>query len=404
MATRPLEGIRIADFGWIFAVPHATAWLGALGADVIRVETSVAHDIIRFLTGTDGVPGPNRSGVFHSINTSRRSVAVNLAMREGQEIARRLVAKSDIVTENFTVGNMAKYGLSYEELAKIKPDLIMLSGTPLGQTGPHARTVGWGPTTQAYAGLCDITGYPGADSFPCGIGGTWPDFAIGTGMVFFLLAALNHRDRTGEGQHLDLAMAEMVATMMPEAMMEVTLTGRDPLRMGNRDDSMAPHGVYPAAGEDRWIAIAIASDAEFGALVEALGAVGLADDPRYATVVDRLRNVEMLDAEVAALTRNFAPDELVQKLRARGLAAGPVYSVPELMNDQAFLDSGMLKTLKHFEVGERVVPGIPAGFSGIELNYYGSPAIGEHTDEILTGLLGYSADEVAKLREQKVLV
>lgn len=404
MATRPLEGIRIADFGWIFAVPHATAWLGALGADVIRVETSAAYDIIRFLTGTDGIPGPNRSGVFNSINTSRRSIAVNLAMREGQEVARRLVAKSDIVTENFTVGNMAKYGLSFDALVKIKPDLIMLSGTPLGQTGPFARTVGWGPTTQAYAGLCEITGYTGADSFPCGIGGTWPDFAIGTAMVFFLLAALHHRDRTGEGQHLDLSMAEMVATMMPEAMMEVLLGGREPARMGNRDPSMAPHGVYPVAGEDQWIAIAIASDSEFAALSEALGAPALATDPQYATLAARLRNVEMLDAEVAARTRNFARDELVSKLRERGLAAGPVYAVPELMNDQAFLESGMLTTLKHLEVGERVIPGLPVTFSAIELDYFGSPAIGEHTDEVLTGLLGYSADEVATLREQKVLV
>ncbi len=404
MATRPLEGIRIADFGWIFAVPHATAWLGALGAEVIRVETSVAYDIIRFLTGTDAIPGPNRSGVFNSINTSRKSIAVNLAMREGQEIARRLVAKSDIVTENFTVGNMAKSGLSYDELVKIKPDLIMLSGTPLGQTGPYARTVGWGPTTQAYAGLCEITGYPGADSFPCGIGGTWPDFAIGTGMVFFLLAALNYRDRTGEGQHLDLSMAEMVATMMPEAMMEVALTGREPARIGNRDDAMAPHGVYPAAGDDQWIAIAIASDAEFAALAEALEAGAIASDARYASTAARLRNVDMLDAEVAARTRGFARDDLVERLRERGIAAGPVYSVPELMNDRAFIESGMLRTLKHFEVGERVVPGIPASFSATDLDYFGSPAIGEHTDEVLTGLLGYSADEVTKLREQKVLI
>jgi benzylsuccinate CoA-transferase BbsF subunit len=404
MATRPLEGIRIADFGWIFAVPHATAWLGALGADVIRVETSVAYDIIRFLTGTDGVPGPNRSGVFHSINSSRRGIAVNLAMPEGQEIARRLVACSDIVTENFTVGNMKKYGLSYDDLVKLKPDLIMLSGTPLGQTGPYARTVGWGPTTQAYAGLCDITGYPGPESFPCGIGGTWPDFAIGTAMVFFLLAALNHRDHTGEGQHLDLSMAEMVATMMPEAMLEVFLTGRDPIREGNRDASMAPHGVYPVAGDDQWIAIAVASDAEFAALCEALGASAMAADPQYAMAAARLRNVDMLDAEIAARTRKVARDDLVAKLRERGLAVGPVYAVPELMNDEAFLESGMLTTLKHSEVGERAIPGIPVGFSALELDYFGSPAIGEHTDEVLTELLGYSADEVAKLRDRKVLV
>ncbi len=194
---KPLEGIRVADFGWIFAVPHATAWLGALGADVIRIETSGAPDLVRYLTGTDGSVGANRSGVFHAINSSRRSLALNLATPEGQEIARKIIRQSDFVTENYTVGNMAKYNLAYDDLIKIKPDIIMLSGTPLGQDGPFARTVGFGPTTQAFAGLCHITGYP--DSFPCGIGGTWPDFAVGTGMVFFLLAALHHRDRTGAG-------------------------------------------------------------------------------------------------------------------------------------------------------------------------------------------------------------
>jgi crotonobetainyl-CoA:carnitine CoA-transferase CaiB-like acyl-CoA transferase len=399
---RPLEGIRIADFGWIFAVPHTTAWLGALGADVIRIETSLAPDLVRFLTGTDGVLGFNRSGVFHAINTSRKSVALNLASPEAQEIARKIIKRSDFVTENFTVGNMAKYGLGYEDLVKIKPDLIMLSGTPLGQDGPFARTVGFGPTTQAYAGLCHITGYP--DSFPCGIGGTWPDFAVGTGMVFFLLAALHYRDRTGEGQYLDLSMAEMVTTMMPEAMMDFTMNGRDRGAMGNRDESMAPHGVFPVAGDDKWIAIAITTDEEFAELCEVLEMSAMASEPKFARLAARLSNVEELEHEIAARTRNFDRDRLVIKLRERGLAAGPVYDTLELMNDRAFTESGMLVKLKHREVGERVVPGIPVLFGGIELDYRGAPAIGENTDEVLSELLGYSAEEIARLKEAKVLI
>ncbi len=401
-ARRPLEGIRIADFGWIFAVPHTTAWLGALGADVVRIESALAPDLVRFLTGTDGVPGFNRSGVFHAINTSRRSLALNLAMPKAQEIARELIAKSDFVTENFTVGNMAKYGLAYEELVKIKPDLIMLSGTPLGQDGPFARTVGFGPTTQAYAGLCHITGYP--DSFPCGIGGTWPDFAVGTGMVFFLLAALHHRDRTGEGQYLDLSMAEMVTTMMPEAMMDFIMNGRDRGGMGNRDESMAPHGVFPVAGDDKWIAIAIASDEEFAKLCEVLGVAAMASRAKFADVAGRLSNLEELEREIAACTRIFDRDELVAKLRECDLAAGPVYDTIELMNDRAFTESGMLVKLKHSEVGERVVPGIPVKFSAIDLDYRGAPDIGENTEEVLSELLGYSAEEIARLKEAKVLI
>ena len=402
MGTRPLEGIRVADFGWIFAVPHATAWLGALGADVIRIETSVAPDLVRYLTGTDGSIGPNRSGVFHAINTSRRSLALNLAMPEAQEIARKIIRQSDFVTENFTVGNMAKYNLAYDDLVKIKPDIIMLSGTPLGQDGPFARTVGFGPTTQAFAGLCHITGYP--DSFPCGIGGTWPDFAVGTGMVFFLLAALHYRDRTGQGQYLDLSMAEMVTTMMPEAMMDFLMNGRDQAAIGNRDESMAPHGVFPAAGDDKWIAIAIASDDEFAQLCEVLGAPSMASDPKFSRLYGRLANVEELEREIAARTRTHARDELVMKLRARDLAAGPVYSTPEVINDPVFSESSMLVNLKHGEVGERVVPGLAARFSAIDLEYRGAPMIGEHTDEVMRELLGYSAAEVARLKEAKVLI
>ena len=402
MSKLPFEGIRIADFGWIFAVPHATAWLGALGADVIRIESMRAPDLVRFLTGTDGVVGPNRSGVFHSINVSRRSLTLNLATPEAQEIARRIVAKSDIVTENYTVGNMAKYGLSYADLIKVKRDIIMMSGTPLGQDGPFARTVGFGPTTQAFAGLCHITGYP--DSGPCGIGGTWPDFAVGTGMVFFLLAALYHREQTGEGQYLDLSMAEMVTTMMPEAMMDFFLNKRDPGPIGNRDESMAPHGVFPVAGDDKWIAIAIASDQEFGALAEVLGIQSLASDPMYSRLGARLRNVDSLEREIAARTRNFDRDALVAKLRKRDLAAGPVYACAELIEDPAFVASETLVTLGHGEVGERKVPGIPARFSAMEPNYKGSPMMGEHSDEVLTELLGMSSEEISRLREAKVIL
>ena len=400
--TRPLEGIRVADFGWIFAVPHATAWLGALGADVIRIETSGAPDLVRFLTGTDGSIGANRSGVFHAINSSRRSLALNLATPEAQEIARTIIRQSDLVTENFTVGNMAKYNLAYDDLVKIKPDIIMLSGTPLGQDGPFARTVGFGPTTQAFAGLCHITGYP--DSFPCGIGGTWPDFAVGTGMVFFLLAALHHRDRTGQGQYLDLSMAEMVTTMMPEAMMDFLMNGRDQAAIGNRDESMAPHGVFPAAGDDNWIAIAIASDDEFAKLCEALEMPAMSSDSKFARLLGRLDNVEELEREIAARTRAHHRDGLVSKLRAHGLAAGPVYSTPELMKDPVFSESSMLVNLKHGEVGERVVPGLPVQFSAIDLEYRGAPMIGEHTDELMSELLGYSVAEIARLKVAKVLI
>jgi crotonobetainyl-CoA:carnitine CoA-transferase CaiB-like acyl-CoA transferase len=223
-------------------------------------------------------------------------------------------------------------------------------------------------------------------------------------MVFFLLAALHHRDRTGQGQYLDLSMAEMVTTMMPEAMMDFLMNGRDQAPIGNRDESMAPHGVFPAAGDDQWIAIAIASDGEFARLCEVLGISSMASDLKFARLFGRLANVDELEREIAARTRVHQRDELVAKLRERGLAAGPIYNTPELMMDSVFSESSMLVKLKHGEVGERVVPGIPVRFGAIDLQYRGAPMFGEHTDEVMGGLLGYSAAEIARLKEAKVLI
>ncbi len=394
----PLTGVRIVDFGWIFAVPHTTSWLGALGADVIRIESPKRPDLVRFLGGTDGKYGINKSGLFNSINFSKRSVALDLATQAGADVARKLIALSDIVTENFGTGTMARFGLDYENLRKVKPDIIMMSGTPLGQTGPVAGAIGYGPNSLAFSGISHLTGYPGGE--PCGIGGTWPDFVVGVAMVIGALAALHHRDRCGEGQYIDLSIAEMVTGMLPEAMLDFFLNGREHGPVGNRDPDIAPHATFPAAGDDRWVAIVTVSDSEFASLCEALGAPAMANDPRFQTVSARVENVAALEAELAILTRKFERDELVARLRARGLAAAPVYNTFELMADPAMVESGMNMELDHQEAGKRVIPVLPVTFSGFTPNYYGAPAIGEHTDEVLSGLLGYSADEIARLRKE----
>jgi benzylsuccinate CoA-transferase BbsF subunit len=393
----PLAGIRVADFGWIFAVPHTTSWLGALGADVIRIEGPKRPDLVRFLGGTDGKLGINRSGLFHSINFSKRSIALDLTNQAGAEVARRLVACSDIVTENFGTGVMTKFGLDYNRLRALKPGIIMMSGTPLGQTGPLAGAIGYGPNSLAFSGISHLTGYPGGE--PSGIGGTWPDFVVGVVMVMGVLAALHYRDRTGEGQYLDLSIAEMVTGMIPEAMMDFFLNGREQNPIGNRDHDIAPHGAFPTAGDDRWIAIATASEEEFAVLCEVLAAPGLAADARFQTMAARLQNVDALEREIAEQTRKFDRDDLVTKLRARGIAAGPMYNTAEIMADPAMVESGMNVEVDHKEVGRRLIPGLPVSFSGCKPNYYGGPAIGEHTDQVLTEVLGYTTEEIARLRE-----
>lgn len=394
----PLAGVRIVDFGWIFAVPHTTSWLGALGADVIRIESPKRPDLVRFLGATDGERGINKSGLFNSINFSKRSIALDLTTQGGAGVARKLVAISDIVTENFGTGVMAKFGLDYENLRKVKPDIIMMSGTPLGQTGPECGAIGYGPNSLAFSGISHLTGYPGGE--PSGLGGTWPDFVVGVVMVIGALAALHHRDRSGEGQYIDMSIAEMVTGMLPEAMLDFFLNGREHGPVGNRDPDIAPHGAFPAAGDDRWVAIVTVSDAEFASLCDALGAPAMADDLRFQTMQARVENVEALEAELGAMTRKFERDELVTTLRARGLAAAPVYNTFELMDDPAMVESGMNMELDHKEAGKRVIPVLPVTFSGFKPNYYGAPNIGQHTDEVLGGLLGYSAEEIARLRKE----
>jgi crotonobetainyl-CoA:carnitine CoA-transferase CaiB-like acyl-CoA transferase len=398
----PFEGIRVADFGWIYALPYATAWLAALGADVIKIESSTRPDLVRFLSGTDGVTSINRSGIFNSINFSKRSLHLNLTHPKAREIAMRLIAKSDVVTENFTTRTMRRFGLAYDKLRHARPDLIMLSGTSLGQSGPYADAVGWGPTNQAFAGTSHLTGYP--NGFPCAGGGTWPDFAVGVAMVFALTAALYHRARTGQGQYIDVSMCEVVTSMMPEAMLDYFMNGTERGPMGNRDPEMAPHGVFPVKGDDRWIAIAIPNDAEFGVLCEALGVPAMARDARYATSAARLVHVEQLEAEIAKLTKQFERDELAAKLEERKLCAGPVYNTVDLAIDPALTQAGMMVNLRHKECGERLTPTLPVRFSRIEPRYGAAPLAGEHTDEILRDLLTMSAEEIAALHEEKVLI
>jgi crotonobetainyl-CoA:carnitine CoA-transferase CaiB-like acyl-CoA transferase len=401
-AKLPFEGIRITDFGWIYALPYATAWLAALGADVIKIESSTRPDLVRFLSGTDGVTSINRSGIFNAINFSKRSIYLNLTHPKAREIAIRMVGKSDVVTENFTAHTMRNLGLTYDDLHRIRPDLIMLSGTSLGQTGPYANTVGWGPTNQAFAGTSHLTGYP--DGFPCAGGGTWPDFAVGVAMVFALTAALYHRSRTGQGQYIDVSMCEVVTSMMPEALLDYFMNGVERGPIGNRDPEMAPHGVFPVKGADRWLAIAIPNDAEFEILCEVLGVPGMARDPRYASSAARLVNADQLEREIAEVTRRFERDELAAMLAERKLCAGAVYDTFDLVNDSAFAQSGMMVNLHHKECGERSTPTLPVHFSRLDPRYKGAPLAGEHTDEILRALLDMSDGEIATLREEKVLI
>jgi crotonobetainyl-CoA:carnitine CoA-transferase CaiB-like acyl-CoA transferase len=401
---RPLEGIRVIDFGWILAVPHATAWLGALGAEVIRVESQARLDLTRVLPGTaaEGEIGLNRSGGFNGISYSKKSVTLNLATPRGRELAKALAEQADIVTENFTPGVMKRLGLDYESLRSVKPDLIMLSGSPLGQTGPHRHATGWGPNTQSFAGLPFLTGYQGGP--PVGLGGFYPDFMIGVAMAFSMMAALRQRGQTGEGQYIEFAMAETVVSMIPDALFDCAWNGREPERQGNRDVGMAPHGVYPSRGDDSWVALAVRTDEEWLALCNVMRADTWAEDAELRELAGRLRRHDELDAGIAKWTGERTHYRAMHDLQAAGVPAAPCLDAIELTRDPQMLARDFLVEMNHPEVGPRTVAGIPGRYSAMPGYWYGSaPCIGQHSQEILSEILGLSAAEVDALAEREVV-
>ena len=402
---RPLEGIRVADFGWIFAVPHATAWLSTLGAEVIRIESQVNLDQLRvtgLAQGTDGVPGLNRAGGYNSLNFGKKSITLNLRDPRAIELAKELVRRSDVVTENFVVGTMERFGLGYEVLRAIKPDIVMLSGSSVGQTGPERTATGWGPNAMAVGGAPYVTGYSGGP--PSSLDSTFPDFVIGVQMAFSLLVALHERARTGQGQRIDLSMAETVVAMIPEAMLDYAMNGRDAERIGNRHPSMAPHGVYQCQDDDSWVAVAVANDEQWRGLCAALGEPALAADERYGSAAGRLEHQDRLDRAIGEWTRQHTNYEAMHALQARGVPAAPVLGARALFEDPHMRALGYFVDIDHPEVGVRRIPGLPGRYSAMpELAYGPSPLLGEHNEQILCGLLGLSRARYEELVAEQVI-
>jgi benzylsuccinate CoA-transferase BbsF subunit len=403
MTRLPLEGVRIADFGWILAAPQCTAWLGVMGAEVIRIESHQRLDPIRLL-GQDprNLKGPNGSPLFNGLNYSKKGVTLNLGHPQGVALAKEIIRRSDLVVENFTAGMMKRWGLGYEDLCQLKPDIIMVSGSPLGQYGPDSHSVGWGPITQASAGICHLTGYP--DGPPSSLGGTWPDYMVGVVMAYAVLAALYRRRRTGKGQHIDLAMAEVVTSMLPEAIMDYVMNGRDRGRQGNHDEIMVPHNVYRCRGDDKWVAVAVDTEDEWRALCQAVGHPEWLADDRFVDPGSRKRHEQELDALLTAWTRERTHLEVTHVLQNVGVAATPVYDTESLIADPQFQHRNFLVTPDHPVTGANPVAGIPGKYSAIEQpRYTPAPGLGQDNAQVFSELLGLSQQEIARLQEERVI-
>ncbi len=400
---RPLAGIRVADFTWVWAGPFCTLQLAHLGAEVIRVESAQHPCVTRLLPPwPEGQPGLNRSGYFNQYNQGKLSFALNLKHPEAVTVAKDLVRVSDVVCENFAFGVMERLGLGYEELRKVRPDIVMISMSGYGCTGPEREYVSYGPAQVPLSGLSSLTGYRGSP--PMHVGISYGDPTAGLHAAVAVLAALWHRERTGEGQFIDLSQWETTIAVIPEAVIEYGWKQTQPERNGNRDPSMAPHGIFRCAGEQRWVAIAVRNDAEWKALAQAIGRDDLAHDPRFATLPGRKANEDEIEAVLESWTRQRSPQEVTEQLQAAGIPCFPCYDSRDIAQDRHLRESGFFVELDHPEVGRKLHLGIPWRMSETPCQVSRpAPCLGEHTEQVLREILGYPPERIAQLKEAGVL-
>jgi crotonobetainyl-CoA:carnitine CoA-transferase CaiB-like acyl-CoA transferase len=393
---KPLAGICVADFSWVWAGPFCTLQLAHLGAEVIRVECRDRPCVTRQIPPfADFQPGLNRSGYFNQYNQGKRSLTLNLKHPRALDVARRLITRSDVVAENFANGVMERLGLGYEEVRKLRADAIMVSISGYGRSGPEQDFVSYGPATVPLAGFSAVTGYKGGP--PMHVGISYGDPTAGLHGAIAVLAALCHRQRTGEGQFIDVSLWEASATLLPDALLEYEMNGTEPPRDGNRDPHMAPHGVFRSAGEDRWVSIAVGSDEEWRSLVAVIGDAELSS-MRYATLSDRKRHEDEIEARLTRWTTTLPADEVTRRLQAAGVAAFPTMTNQDLAEDPHLNGRGFFVDVPHPEVGKRHHAGIPWRLSETPCAVTApAPCLGEHSREVLSGVLGYSEAEIEAL-------
>ncbi len=401
--TGPLSGIRVADFTWVWAGPTATLQLAHMGAEVIRMESVRRVCLLRhFPPWADGQPGINRSGYFNQYNQGKRSITLDLSKPEGAAIAKRIVAISDLAAENFAAGIIDRLGLGYHDLCRVKQDIIMISMSGYGRTGPESGYISYGPAQVPLSGLSSLTGYAGWP--PMHVGMSYGDPTAGLHAAFALLAALFHRERTGEGQYIDMSQWESSMAVLGEAVLDYTMNGTQSPRMGNRVPQMAPHGVFPCSGEDRWVSIACGSDGEWRALCGAMRRSDLADDQRFSTVAGRKSNEDELERIVEDWTSKRDPFEITRLCQAAGVAAFPPLMNRELADDPHLEARRFFVEKEHPEIGIRKHAGIPWRMSGTPCEVRRSaPTVGQDNDYVFGELLGLSSLQIADLQSREII-
>jgi benzylsuccinate CoA-transferase BbsF subunit len=397
------EGVRVLELGAGAAGPVATRYLADHGATVVKVESAKRPDFMRLVQYRKDDPrGLDAQPLYVLMNPNKRGVAIDLSRREGVELVLRLVDWADVVAENFSPRAMAKWGLDWESLRRRKPGLVMVSSCLFGQTGPQRDYPGFGGQGSALAGFNHLTGWP--DRAGVGPAGTITDSLSPRYVACLLSAALLHRERTGQGQYLDVAQIETGVYSLAEMVVRRSARGELMTRQGNRSEQAAPHGIYPCRGEDAWIAIAVWSDVEWRLLRRLIGNPPFGQDPRFATAAGRLAHADELDAALAGWTRGQDAHELAERLQGGGVEAGVAQDVEELNRDPQLAHREHFRELHHEHLG-------PVRFENYAIRLSESPPeirtpgphLGEHTREVLGGFLGLSDAEIDRLAAEGVL-
>ena len=398
----PFAGLKVFDLSTFWAGAYLTCYLGAFGADIIKVESIQRPDAHRYsgslLRNSDDwyEIGP----LWQGTNLNKRDITLNLATDTGRELALRLAAEADVVVENFSPRVVEQFGLDYDSLVKVNPDVIMVRMPGFGLEGPWRDYVGWALNIEQLSGMSAVTGYP--DGPPCNLQGP-ADPIVGVHATVALLAALEHRRRTGEGQLIEIAQIEVGAALTPEPVIEHSLTGEVAQREGNRHRAFA-QGVYRAAGEDDWVAISVRDDADWTAVTETIGHPELRDDPRFATPAARLANHDEFDRVLGGWTAKRSAEEAAELMRGRGVPAERLLTGDRMYEVDQLEARGFYQELEHPLSGRHRFPGWPFRIAPGPTHHHRtpSPTLGQHNDEVLRAL-GLSDDELAELRAQQII-
>lgn len=404
----PLEGVRIVEMGQLIAIPSAMKWMADMGAQVIRLESVQRLESYRtdslYHNDVDGEFW-NRGANFYEQNRNKLGLTLDLSRDEGRQVLRDLIAVADVFAENFTPRVIRNFRLEYADLRKIRPDIIMVSSTGYGFDGPWANFGATGPATEGAAGLAYITGYRGGGPVMSEI--PFTDYTAGEHTVAAVMLALMHRLNTGQGQFIDVSQTQTCSATIPEALLDWTVNGRIPDRIGNEDPAMSPHGCYPCAGDDRWIAIAVDSDEAWLALCRVIGRADWAADKRYADALNRIRHRAELDKMLGFETRNHDNHELMARLQVEGVAAGAVVDSEDLLFNEHLKERRFYEIVDHHEATG--MPSLP--YAGRPWKLSDTPAVppqpapimGQHNRDILSGLLGRTDEEIAALEEAQII-